>query len=230
MHTTTSRKGIGAPKTPEGKRRVSINALKHGLNAESQQGLQEVARMIGREFEDILCEMLAHYQPADPIEELLARCSGQVTYSDTSDPQNKYLIFNDGSGRLCSGHAGVKVLCANGEPSHDRLGNRHRSFHKRLYPVPLRAHDPDPGRVGHSGNVVFNRPRMNADTIPNPSVLIRGQGPLPSAYAALLSASHSLRSNATISATLRAAITSVRSRKTRSRSSMNSSNDQLSRG
>ena len=35
MHTTTSRKGIGAPKTPEGKRRVSINALKHGLCAES---------------------------------------------------------------------------------------------------------------------------------------------------------------------------------------------------
>ena len=47
---------------------------------------------------------------------LLVRCSGQVTYSDTSDPQNKYLIFNDGSGRLCSGHAGVKVLCATVNP------------------------------------------------------------------------------------------------------------------
>ena len=57
---TTARKGIGGPKTPEGKRRVSINALKHGLCAESQQGLQEVARIIGAEFEDILGGMLAH--------------------------------------------------------------------------------------------------------------------------------------------------------------------------
>jgi len=89
MHTTTSRKGIGGPRTPEGKRRVSINALKHGLCAESPQGLQEVARMIGRQFEDILGEMLAHYHPADPIEELLvrriARCAWRLAITESME-------------------------------------------------------------------------------------------------------------------------------------------------
>jgi len=86
---TASRKGIGGPKTPEGKRRVSLNALKHGLTAESPQASQFVAEQIGVEYESILEEMRAYYQPTDPVEELLvrriARCSWRLMITEAME-------------------------------------------------------------------------------------------------------------------------------------------------
>ena len=58
---TGSRKGIGGPKTPEGKRRVSLNAMKHGLTASSNQGLERIAETIGTDFETILDLMRTYY-------------------------------------------------------------------------------------------------------------------------------------------------------------------------
>ena len=42
---------------------------------------------------------------------LLVRCWGTVTYSDTSDRDDKYFYFDDGSGLSSGGHDGVLVRC-----------------------------------------------------------------------------------------------------------------------
>ena len=86
---TTTRKGIGGPSTPEGKMRVSLNALKHGLNAESPQAHEVIAEAVGTSFESVLDEMRDHYKPADPVEELLvrrvARCAWRLMITETME-------------------------------------------------------------------------------------------------------------------------------------------------
>lgn len=69
----SSRKGIGGPKTPEGKLRSSLNALKHGLRAESEQAMQLLNEQVGRDYEDLYEEMRAHFKPRDPLEDVLVR-------------------------------------------------------------------------------------------------------------------------------------------------------------
>jgi hypothetical protein len=77
-----SRKGIGGPKTPEGKNKVKLNAMKSGIWAHCGEGKKMVADVMGVDFEVILAQMTAHYQPADPEEEVLvrriARCSWRL--------------------------------------------------------------------------------------------------------------------------------------------------------
>lgn len=68
-----SRKGIGGPKTAEGRRRVSLNAIKHGYYANSEGALKLLADEIGRDYADLYAEMRAHFKPMDPLEELLVR-------------------------------------------------------------------------------------------------------------------------------------------------------------
>ena len=68
--------------TFEGKRRISLNAMKHGLTALSNQGLERIAETIGTDFETILDQMRGYYRPADPVEEVLvttiARCAWRL--------------------------------------------------------------------------------------------------------------------------------------------------------
>lgn len=77
-----SRKGIGGPKTPEGKLKVSLNAMKHGLRAESPQAQQCISKSLGASFDEVHNEMRAYYRPADPVEDLLvkriARCAWRI--------------------------------------------------------------------------------------------------------------------------------------------------------
>lgn len=79
---TKSRKGIGGPKTREGKEKIRLNALKMGLHAHSLVGMQAVADVIGVTFEEILEKMMEYYQPADYLEETLvhriARCTWKL--------------------------------------------------------------------------------------------------------------------------------------------------------
>ena len=42
---------------------------------------------------------------------LLVRCAGRVTYSDSTDPNNRYFVLDDGGGLSWNGHAGVLVRC-----------------------------------------------------------------------------------------------------------------------
>ena len=68
-----SRKGIGGPKTPEGKRRSSLNAMKHAMYAASEQAMEALTEEIGRDFADLYEELRAHFKPTDPLEEVLVR-------------------------------------------------------------------------------------------------------------------------------------------------------------
>ena len=70
MPPTNPRKKSG-PATPEGKRRSSMNALKHGLTASSPHALEKVAQELGIDYLDIRVRIHAHYRPFDPIEEEL---------------------------------------------------------------------------------------------------------------------------------------------------------------
>lgn len=76
---------LGGPRTPEGKKRSSLNALKHGLYAKSTHALDDVADAHGIDFKDILDQMNRHYRPADPVEEQLvqriARCVWRLSLS-----------------------------------------------------------------------------------------------------------------------------------------------------
>jgi hypothetical protein len=68
----------GGPKTEEGKRRVSLNALTHGFTAQAQHVLEALDYEPGAEFGPILEKAQAHFRPANPMEEelvhLIARC------------------------------------------------------------------------------------------------------------------------------------------------------------
>jgi hypothetical protein len=84
MTTTPSRKGIGGPKTPEGKKRSAMNALKpRGL---SDPTLEEQA---GVSYEELLHTMQDYYKPADPVEEELvrriARCAVRLRISEVME-------------------------------------------------------------------------------------------------------------------------------------------------
>lgn len=81
-----SRKGIGGPKTPEGKRRSSLNAMKHAMFATSEQAMEALKEEIGRNFEDLLQELRAHFKPKDALEEVfvrrIARAAWRTLYTE----------------------------------------------------------------------------------------------------------------------------------------------------
>jgi len=105
---TKSRKGIGGPKTREGKERIRLNALKLGLYAQSIEGMQAVADVIGITFEEVHQKMLDYYQPADPLEEALvrriARCTWKLTVIETmEDYLLRGLAVREAPGRSLDG-------------------------------------------------------------------------------------------------------------------------------
>ncbi len=75
MSQTPNRRG---PKTEEGKRRSSMNALKHGLTAKSPQAFETMVETCPESYEEVLDRMKTQYFPRDPIEDELvqriARC------------------------------------------------------------------------------------------------------------------------------------------------------------
>ena len=77
---TTSRKGLGGPKTPEGKARASLNAMKTGAYASSQQGLQKLAEEIGIKHDEIIEALFCFYEPKDAIENTLVRRIARCTW------------------------------------------------------------------------------------------------------------------------------------------------------
>ena len=82
---------LGGPRTPEGKKRSSLNALKHGLHAQSPHALDKVSEAHGVPFDEILEEMTRHYRPADPVERQLvmriARCAWRLSLSASMEEQ-----------------------------------------------------------------------------------------------------------------------------------------------
>ncbi len=94
---TKSRKGIGGPKTPEGKRRVRLNAFQAGLHARTEEAQKMVEDAIGQTFEEMHQELIDYYQPKDPIEDILvrriARCAWRLRiYEAMEDYRLKWKV------------------------------------------------------------------------------------------------------------------------------------------
>ena len=86
-------KSKSGPKTKAGRRRSSINALKHGLYAKSPQALEAVAAECTTTYEDVLQRMRACLQPKDPIEdELVKRISRCLWRLDAASAMEKRLM------------------------------------------------------------------------------------------------------------------------------------------
>ena len=62
---TRSRKGIGGPKTPEGKRRCSLNALKHGFEAKSPQAREIIDSQFNVDLKLIIGKLTLSYRPTN---------------------------------------------------------------------------------------------------------------------------------------------------------------------
>jgi|GEM_PF-987062 len=88
------RKGIGGPKTPEGRRRVSLNAIKHGYYAKTDQAMEVLAEKIGSDYNELLAELRAHFKPCDALEELLVRRISRAAWRTflTEAVENKELV------------------------------------------------------------------------------------------------------------------------------------------
>ena len=89
------------PKTPEGKRRSSMNALKHGLHATSPQAMASIAERIDADYAETLRKMRLYYQPMDPVEDELvsriARCVWRLAI--TSGMEERQLGLNPVPGK-----------------------------------------------------------------------------------------------------------------------------------
>ena len=68
---STTPNSNGGPKTPEGKRISSLNALKHGLTARSPQSQEKIAAELDCSFEEVHSRMKEHFKPVDNLDEEL---------------------------------------------------------------------------------------------------------------------------------------------------------------
>ena len=84
--TTNHRSGKGGPATPEGRKRSSLNALKHGLRAQAPHALAAIEQDPDAEYQSILDDLQACYQPADAVERELvkriARCFWRLRWTE----------------------------------------------------------------------------------------------------------------------------------------------------
>jgi hypothetical protein len=89
------------PKTEEGKRRSSLNALKHGLTAKSPQAFEQMMDACQETYEQVLERMHSYYRPRDPIEDELvqriARCLWRLKLA--SSMEGRMIDRNPGLGR-----------------------------------------------------------------------------------------------------------------------------------
>lgn len=92
MEEKQNRAGIGGPKTEEGKRKSSLNALKHGLTARSSQAFRKITEECGFTYELVRLNMYEYYRPMDAVEELLvdriARCNWRLKLSQVMEERS----------------------------------------------------------------------------------------------------------------------------------------------
>ncbi len=79
----TEERAKSGPKTPEGKRRSSLNALKHGLRAESPQAVEKLTKELGYRPEYANSVAMEYFQPKDEEErEIVREISEYLTVFD----------------------------------------------------------------------------------------------------------------------------------------------------
>lgn len=100
------RKGIGGPKTAKGRRTVSLNAIKHGYYAKTEQAMEILAEKVGRDYGELYAEMRAYFRPRDPLEELLVRRISRAAWRTllTEAVENRELVETGGMPALTSGY------------------------------------------------------------------------------------------------------------------------------
>ena len=70
---TTQYNPKGGPRTPEGKLKSSLNALKHGLTAQSSHALNQLNEEFNINTEAIHQRIRDYYKPTDPLEDELVK-------------------------------------------------------------------------------------------------------------------------------------------------------------
>jgi hypothetical protein len=96
----------GGPKTEDGKKRASLNPMKHWFYAEARHALEALDFEPGVEFQPILEKARDYFQPANPVEEelvhLIARCWWKRArieqLEDRSIERNPYKLLPVNSG------------------------------------------------------------------------------------------------------------------------------------
>lgn len=106
IENAKSRKGIGGPKTPAGRRKVSLNAIKHGYYAKTDQAMEILVEKVGRDYNDLLDEMRDHFKPCDALEEMLVRRIARACWRTflTEAVENKELVQFGGMPGLTSNY------------------------------------------------------------------------------------------------------------------------------
>jgi hypothetical protein len=99
---TSSRKGIGGPRTKRGKRRSSLNALKHGLNAR-QAAPRPEERAVFRAWR---ARQLKRWAPRSEAERLLARRFIEIQWWLMRCAEEEVRLFDRGR----EGHEGPSGL------------------------------------------------------------------------------------------------------------------------
>ena len=105
-----SRKGIGGPKTEEGRRRVSLNAMKHGLHATSEQAMELVEQTIGCSYAEMLDRMRAYLKPMDPLEDVLVRRIARSAWRTMVTESVENTTLSRCSGRIFLGKTYLNVI------------------------------------------------------------------------------------------------------------------------
>jgi len=134
---------LGGPRTPEGKKKSSLNALKHGLYAKSSHALDDITNAHGVDFRNVLDQMNRHYRPADPVEKQLvlriARCVWRLSLSASMEER---LLERGGNG-LRPGSSYEKIL------KYERLVDIH--LHRALVML-QRKRESEPNRQPTTGD------------------------------------------------------------------------------
>ena len=104
--------GHTGPRTEEGKRTVSLNALKHGLTARSPQALQAIDDGVGVEYDALLDEVRSTYWPSDQMEDRLCKRIARCLYRLAQTEAMERRILERNPMRSLSGPSYVAVLRA----------------------------------------------------------------------------------------------------------------------
>jgi hypothetical protein len=125
----SSRKGIGGPRTRRGKRRSSLNALKHGLNAR-QAAPRGAERAVFRAWR---ARLVRRWAPQSEAERLLARRFAEISWRLMSCGDEEVRIFEQArEGHGGPGGLGWVFLKTQSANAMEQLIRREATLHREM--------------------------------------------------------------------------------------------------